>query len=73
MKNLISTLNEFYPLSKQSLEQLNSIFVEKKYKKKDKLASFGEVPTNFFVLKSEDLLRYGEQTFRYKFLLFYQE
>tara|TARA_R110001632_G_scaffold63318_3_gene151499 strand:- start:39947 stop:40519 length:573 start_codon:yes stop_codon:yes gene_type:complete len=52
MKNLLSALNEFYPLSKESLEQLNSIFVEKKYKKKDKLASFGEVPTNFFVLKS---------------------
>ena len=52
MKNLLTTLNEFYPLSKKSLEQLSSIFEEKKFKKKDKIATFGEVPTNFFVLKS---------------------
>tara|TARA_R110000787_G_scaffold19150_5_gene57871 strand:- start:5118 stop:5693 length:576 start_codon:yes stop_codon:yes gene_type:complete len=52
MKNLLTTLKELYPLSKKSLEQLSSIFEEKKLKKKDKIASFGEVPTSFFVLKS---------------------
>jgi len=52
MKNLLTTLNEFYPLSKKSLKQLNSIFEEIEFKKKDKIASFGEVPTNCFVLKS---------------------
>ena len=52
MKNLLTTLNEFYPLSKKSLEQLSSIFEKKEFKKKDRIATFGEVPTNFFVLKS---------------------
>lgn len=52
MKKLLSALNEFYPLSEKTLKQLSIIFTEKEFKKKDKIASYGEIPTNFYVLKS---------------------
>jgi CRP-like cAMP-binding protein len=52
MKKLLQALSEVYPLSEHTIEQLLGIFKEIEFKKKDKIASLGEVPTHFFVLTS---------------------
>ncbi len=52
MKKLLHALSEFYPLSDHTVQQLMGIFEEKEFKKKDKIASLGEIPTHFYVLTS---------------------
>ena len=52
MKKLIEALSEFHPLSDASQKQILGILEYKKFKKKDKLADLGEVPSKFYVLTS---------------------
>lgn len=50
MKKLIDTLLEFYPLSEESQKQYAEILERVEYKKGDRIADLGEIPTHFFVL-----------------------
>jgi CRP-like cAMP-binding protein len=50
MKELLDILVEFYPLSEDSKKQYVEILQIKKFKKKERIADLGDVPSEFFVL-----------------------
>lgn len=52
MKRLIDALVEFYPLSEETQKQYAEILETVNYKKGDRIADLGEIPTHFFVLMS---------------------
>lgn len=52
MKRLIDALNDFYPLSEESKQQYAEILETVQFKKGERIAEFGEIPTKFFVLMS---------------------
>lgn len=52
MKKLIDALSEFYPLSEETRKQYASILETKEFKKGEKIAELGEIPSKFFVLTS---------------------
>ena len=52
MKKFIEALNQIYPLSKESLIQFEGLLKVEEFKKKDKIAELGEIPTKFFILRT---------------------
>lgn len=52
MKKLIDTLSEFTPLSDETKRSFKKLLELKEFKKKDRIADLGEVPTKFFILRS---------------------
>lgn len=52
MTFLIDFISEFTDLPKKSTDKLIELVSVKKLKKKDTIAAIGEVPKNFFILKS---------------------
>ena len=52
MKRLIHALSEFYPLSEETRKEFEHILTFERYRKKEKIANLGEVPSKFYVLMS---------------------
>ena len=50
MKKFIDTLSRFYPLSKETGEQFAKILHIQEFKKGERIADLGEVPSDFFIL-----------------------
>jgi len=50
MKDLIDILTQWYPLSEESKKQYIEILGVQKFKKRDRVADLGDIPTHFFVL-----------------------
>jgi CRP-like cAMP-binding protein len=50
MKRLTDALGEFYPLSEETKKQYASLLQIQRFKKKERIADLGDVPTKFFVL-----------------------
>ena len=52
MKKLFDSLSEFSSLSEKTKKQYLELLELKEFKKKDKIADLGEVPTKFYILTS---------------------
>ncbi|MFD2568201.1 Crp/Fnr family transcriptional regulator [Pseudotenacibaculum haliotis] len=52
MKKLFDSLSEFSSLSEKTKKQYIELLELKEFKKKDKIADLGEVPTKFYILTS---------------------
>lgn len=52
MKKFFEALNQIYPLSIESQKEYLTLLELKKFKKKDRIADLGEVPTKFFILSA---------------------